>query len=590
MLAAIVTLAFALAPVDFTPPPDGSVTYTLGLEGAGGNDILADLKWHWNEPTRGKAITDLHSLDCNNVCRGMVHFAHKACDTSCDMVCESSHRQSIPPYSGWLTYPVGNPNNILEAAEKFGFDFALGNGIMDDSSSRSGIDAAEQNPKLRAEWNLTCWNSAPCTLSTKNIEELTYKIDYEIQFYRLTRMADGSLARTNGPVTQFYREMYIVDAKSMQPPVNVEACKCALGYEEHANATPLDKVPVACISIVEDDGDTRVATGQEIKDMNFQVVCNDMSNALVTLNSPLQNCSMVKIPAGWEFDCEDGSAQDTQLVNDLNFDCSSAFFATKTALMAPKPQAKANTMCLEIKKKEPNAKLKYRLKQPSTLARLKSARLTADSRRYVNSVQVRTWIITDYASFTDISKLLIPAPAPATYLRELHTAHRIGGINPAEPKAKALYDNELLSTPGVEPEPMEDFVKAKLASDREATMKWVRTSAAKSFADWFKGNEAAVVAKAVNTFVTRFARAGDDGRLAVAEMLASKNLAPHLYSLKGEGISALAARLTQPVDGKLAEALVVALEKTKHPSARFAALNAHKSLSAGLKRRLEQIK
>ncbi len=580
-------MTLALATVDFTPPPDGGTTYALNEVASDQTSTRAEVNWRWNPPVRRMAYQP-SALYCRNTCRGMVHFDHKICDASCDTPCEKSHRESVSPARGFFTYTADRGATMQEAASQFGFDGDIGQAVMISSLEQGGITAAEENPALRVNWDLSCWNDDPCSTATKQYDELVFKVDFFIKLHRLNQI-EGKIVRTEGPSIKYYVELTVPIKDSLRPHSKYENCRCQL-VPDHASANEVDQIPETAISVVEDDGDTRVATGQEIKDMNFQVPCNDMGNALVTLGSPLENCSMVKIPAGWEFDCVDGSAQDTQLVNDLSFDCSSPLFATTTAVMAPKPQAKANTMCLEIKKKEPNNKLKYRLKPPSTLARLKSARLAADARRYGTAVQVRTWIITDHASFTEISKLLVPAPAPAMYLRELHTAQRIGAINPAEPKAKVLYDNELLSTPGLEPEPMEDFVKAKLTHDREATMKWARTSGAKSFADWFEGNETAVVAKALDAFVTRFAQAGDDGRLAVAEMLASRDLAPHLDALQGDGISALAARLTQPADAKLAEALVLALERTKHPSAHFAALNAHKSLSAGLRSRLEKIR
>lgn len=579
-------LALAVAPINFTPPPDGSTTYSLDEMSVENTSTRAEIKWHWNPPIRRKTL-DFNSLACRNTCRGLVHFVHKACDRSCDNACQSAHRDTIPASRGFFTYTLATEQTMESAASMFGFNVAVGRAVMKGGLDLSGISATEQNPALAVSWNFTCWNDEPCSSARKSIEELVYRVDFEVRLFRLNRV-DDKMIRTEGPLVNYHVDVSILDKDSLKPGRKTTYCRCALVPEEHASAGPVEQIPDTAVTCTEPDGDTRVCTGEEIKQMGFEVTCEDMNHATVVCTSPMETCSQIKIPAGWEFDCVDGSAQDTQLCQDLTFDCTGGqMVASLAPLAAPKPKVDAFTMCLEIKKKEPKRTIKYRLKPPSTLERLKSARLAADSRRRGIWDQVRTWIITDNATYDEIAKLLIPAPSPAMYMRELHNAHKIGAINPAMPKVTALYNNDLLTTPGVEAEPMTDFLRVKLNYDRAATMKWIRASAAQSFADWFAENPARVVAPALNTFVEAFTSAGDDGLLAVAEMIASPALAPHLESLEGEGVFNLAVRLAAPADPKLAEAIVVALEKSRHPSAQFAALNAHKSLSAGLKKRLE---
>lgn len=577
-------LALAVAPINFTPPPDGSTTYSIDGIAAEDTFTRAEVSWHWNPPVRREAY-QYESLACRNTCRGLVHFVHKACDRSCDNACQSTHRESLPAARGFYIYPVGVVS-MEEGARQFGFNVDIGRSVMKGGLDQSGITAAEQNPALRADWNLSCWNDDPCSVNRKSLEELIYRVDFDVKLFRLN-WVDSKYIRTDGPVVKYYVDLSILDKDSIKFKSKSVNCRCAL-VPDHASSTPIEQIPDTAVTCTEPDGDTRVCTGEEIKQMGFEVTCEDMNHATVVCTSPMETCSQIKIPAGWEFDCVDGSAQDTQLCQDLTFDCTGGqMVASLAPLAAPKPKVDAFTMCLEIKKKEPKRGIKYRLKPPSTLERLKSARLAADSRRRGIWDQVRTWIITDNATCDEIAKLLIPAPSPAMYMRELHNAHKMNSINPAMPKVTALYNNDLLTTPGVEAEPMTDFMRVKLNYDRAATMKWIRASAAQSFADWFAENPARVVAPALNTFVEAFTSAGDDGLLAVAEMIASPALAPHLESLEGEGVFNLAVRLAAPADPKLAEAIVVALEKSRHPSAQFAALNAHKSLSAGLKKRLE---
>ncbi|MBL8060767.1 MAG: hypothetical protein JNK63_08650 [Chthonomonas sp.] len=590
-LAAFV-IASTVAPFEFTPPAPGTTTFTFGDSDTTLNRV--DISWKWDKTATAK-VDSIRSLRCGKWCQGEKHFRHRDCDDSCDVTCRSSHRFNEAPQ--WQTARRAGDGLTLESAlEKFGYHTSYADGIENSSYDLTGINRVLNDPKNAATWNLTCWSNDPCTISVRTVDEYEYTVTVEVRLYRISLIGETQL-RTNGPTALMESKVYLLNPDTISQPTKMIRCACDIAVNQEHSSVPMQVIPQTALTIKEPDGDTRVATGPEIKQMGFQVVANDMNHATFTMTGTCANASEVCIPAGWELDCTDGSAQDTLLVQDLRFPVPppppppvlmASLFPTLTN-SAPPVKLDALTMCLEISKKEPNSKLRYRLVPPSDQARILNARFAADSRRTTIATQVRTWIITDNASYDAIAKLLVPVPSPAMYIRELHNAKKIGAIDPIDKKTAAMYANELLTTPGLEADVMDDFVKVKLSHDKEATLKWIGTSAGKSWAEWFDSVPPATVAPALDQFIGRFSHAGDAALLALAQMLTSKELAPHLTDWKGDAVGAFAARLTRPCDAKLAEALVLALEKTKHPSARFAYLNADKSLNKSLKERIEKI-
>jgi len=251
----------------------------------------------------------------------------------------------------------------------------------------------------------------------------------------------------------------------------------------------------------------------------------------------------------------------------------------------------ALTACLEIDKKEPNKKLKYRLRPPSDLKRLLSARLAANASRRGLQDQVRTWIVTDNATIAQMEKVLVPAPSNAMYMRELRNARKIGAIDFGNKKAIAMYDSELLSTPGVDEETLKDFWEVKTQYDQPETLKWVRTLGAKSFAEWYDQTAEGPTTTRLGQLIEGLCGWGDEGVMAVAELLVAEELDPHRAVVsKIPDANRIAGRLAWPCEPKLAEAIVRAIEKNSLPGAQFALLNADKSLSAALKASLAKIK
>ncbi|MCC6686341.1 MAG: hypothetical protein IT205_05070 [Fimbriimonadaceae bacterium] len=594
MITALAALAIAssAAPFEFTPPAPGTKTYSFGDSDTTLNRV--DISWKWDKTAVAK-VDYFPSLKCGKWCKGEKHFRHRDCDTSCDVTCRRSHRFDDAPQ--WQLSGIANDGPTLRSAlEQFGYPPGYAHGLESTGYDLSGLLRILNDPKLRATWNLSCWNDDPCTISGRTVDEYEYTVTIEVRLYRISLIGETEL-RTNGPTAQFAARVFLLNPDTISQSVKSVFCSCDVVLNKEHSSVPLQAIPQTAVTIKEPDGETRVATGPEVKAMGFEVVANDMNHASFTMTGTCANASEICIPAGWELDCTDGSAQDTLLVQDLRFPIPpppqppvlmASTLATLPISASP-VKLDALTMCLEIEKKEPNPKLKYKLVPPRSQANVLNARLAADGRRTTIGTQVRTWIITDNASYDAIAKLLVPVPSPAMYIRELYNAKKVGAIDPIDKKVAAMYSNDLLTTPGLEADVMDDFVKVKLSHDREATLKWIGSSAGKSWAEWFDSVPAATVAPAMDQFIERMCHSGDSSLLALAQMLTSNELAPHLTDLKGDSIGALVARLTRPCDAKLAEALVLALEKTKHPSAKFAFLNADKGLNKSLKERLEKI-
>ena len=584
MLAAALSLLLASpasAIDEFKRPPDGSKLY--GLEKPGGNQACMEISWHWQVNPTIMKLQASGSFICQNRCYAKKHPSHEKCDFSCDIKCMGNHRGHT---DAGTSHSSDEGQAIEQAFAQFGVE-SQKYSIFGLTQADSGMGDIDYNPAYTYEYSSPCWTSEPCSYSAKGIELASYEVEIVIQLLRLVPNGDGTFMRANGPrvVLKRYASFPVPDSLTFR--YSGSNCKCT--GEATIAGVPFDQIPDYAVTCTDESGDTRVCTGQEMEAMQFEPECEDMNHATLACSMPA-GMTAVQVPAGWEFDCVDGTAQDTQAVEDMKFTSEVMMASTAPTFdVAPRAKVKTLTMCLEMTKKEPNRKLKYRLAPPSNPLVQRSAMFAANSRRRGVHDQVRTWIITDHATYDEVAKLLVPVPSPAMYLRELKNAEDLGAFTPSDPKSLKMLQNDLLATPGVEAAVMDQFIRNKLRVDRPATLKWISTHG-KFFAEWFADVKSSSMADAIGHLVSVLAGAGDDAATAAIDLLMSEPLTEFRSPIgESDGIGAYASLLTSPCKPALAEKAVQMLETYKHPSAQFAYLNAHSSLSASLKKRLGEI-
>ncbi|GEM_PF-3090697 len=600
MLSALLSVAIGMTqPAPLRPPPNGGISYLLSESDTTRQEV--HITWTWQlQPEAAPLVVD---GTCQRKCVVKKHFTHTQCDSSCDTRCEENHvieGQAVVYWSDNFT-----ETTMAQAGRMFGIGDELIKAVNAGALNESKMYEYVDNPNLIPKVKVPHWHDQPCGWSGKKAATVYYIFNLESKFYRFVKLDDGSETRTAGPVGVNRLIVKIPDMTKLSNSDPWTSCLCEVARKVDiedkevgmAVPPPVEESAVVC---TDSDGKMVACSDQQIKDMDIEVVCNDMNHAVVTCGNMPAECTEVSIPAGYEFDCVDGSAQDTQLLQDLKFQHAvppppPPVFASLAPVAVPRMVAEVSlnalTACLEIEKKEPNKKLRYRLRPPSNLKRLLSARFAAKAPRRGLQDQVRTWIVTDNATIAQMEKVLVPAPSNAMYMRELRNARKIGAIDFSNKKAIAMYDSELLSTPGVDEETLKSFWDVKSRYDREGTFKWIMTLGGKSFAEWYDQTAEGPTSKRLGELISGLCGWGDDGIMAAAELLVAKELDPHRATVSGiPEANMIASRLTSKCDGKLAEAIVRAIEKNSLPGAQFALLNADKSLSAALKARLAKIK
>ncbi|MGE0000756.1 MAG: hypothetical protein AB7F50_03190 [Fimbriimonadaceae bacterium] len=573
----LLILALACGPaLAQKPPSDGSCSWLLSRSDT--VDTVVEVTWKW---TPGVRFADSYhsTLVCDNSCKGNKHFLHDQCDLSCDVECETVHEGSIPP-SVSLHSPIGE---LVDKATTFGVVDAgpLMRNVRYGTKQKIDLDTFATDPANALPFKLKHWNRQPCSYRRKAFADQKFDCAIEYAFKRFTKLADGSEVVTEGPKLTQHMSVLVPVPNSIVDKDPVVACACSIvsnGDDEYG--LMLDEsgkeTGVACVS----NGTATLLDGQQLATMGLAFQGEDMNTFTVTVANKPPDCDKLVIPAGFEFICADGSAQDTLLAKDFEF----TFVAgSSTGVQAPRGPfdflaAEARTLCLNIKRREPSPAKKYTLSMPRHPGTVRLARMSNEARFFGPWDQVRLWIFTDRASLDEIGKVLIPGPSASMYLRELHTLVQERLIE-LDPKADAkIMDSKLLTALNPETEALEWFVGWKMRHDRAGTLKFVR-SAGKAMAAHFEGRSPQDAAVGLANLVAALARTGDDGTAAALDMLADKALAPHMAATTAEpGFGQLLMALARTEDATVAGRLLDLAKDHPGPGARQACLNANPGL------------
>ncbi len=539
--------------------------------------------------------------ECGPTCKGKKHSAHKDCDESCDNECQIArpmHTKFVRPVcidlgaEGENPAPRPHSEKLNNDFDKFGFPSTWNaSQYFSRPTEYLYVKNIEGIPlRAPASSEKACWNTGPCSKSAVNMKAKTFILTIE---YQLHADPDGSGPQPQqlGPKGTLRYKVLVPTNEFLEPAAPVSNCKCEMSApveppKDHGYL-PGGKREEGEYAWVEEGGKKRVMTGQEMASLVTNVTCNDMNTATFQI-APMP---MVKacIPAGWELQCIDGGGQNVQLQEDLEI----GFVEHEgnwQASLSPIPFITAEntlrTLCLQIDSPEPRPTMKYRLVPPSCEALARLARITRRSSFKGPPDQVRLWIATDFASHAKISKVLIPAPREALYLREMYRAAGVAAINPSDPRVAAIMDNHLLAAEGHDLAAVTWFIQSKLDNKDKSLAAWIQANAAE-FKKLFGVGALKDDISLVSEIITCLSQAGGAPEVKAGIALIQAGVpSEHMEAvLKSQGGYSLARLLSSTSDEQVADAILAWFETGKPFFAAGFAKFVNPDLSAAIKLR-----
>ncbi len=503
MVSIIVGLIFGFGTASFQEPTEPPKNPYKPTKETLKYDEVTQLDVTYSMEFRGKRPFFHWECDCINKCQGKKHIRHEDCDLSCDTKCQLKHELSSQP-EGIYNPDASTIKEISAAFAKVGSP--LGSewqqkGLMPDFEPKFEeiLKKIGESDKYTWKKRFPHWNNFPCSYLAKNFDIEDWYLVAEWQVFRIDKAADGREIRVAGPKGKLpFAYIYLINADSEKNDNPRELCRCkvVMTEKEEKFLKYVDEFEAKKKKQKEEGGNTgeKPPTGgnsgkpdipkedkpgggdekapepalpkdgkvgmelfpKDLEQCNFEVVCNSMSEAVCTGTNPYSFPIEVEIPPGTLCVPEDSSYQTCQFATR----CRIAMPANSTVSFpvrfssgpfvdfSPFGFSTARISCLEMLKKEPEAKVKFRLDANYDFRLIRLAeKIDRESFRGPND-QVRIWIATDKATYQDIEKHLLPAPGGGTYLRLVYEVNRITGIDFEEPEYQKCLDPMLLTEGG----------------------------------------------------------------------------------------------------------------------------------------------
>ncbi|MBS1713723.1 MAG: hypothetical protein JST30_05240 [Armatimonadetes bacterium] len=567
-------------------PADGSCQWSIGPQGETVFTVL-EVSWKWTDKGR-RTIYRNDDLQCGGFCRGKKHLLHEQCDQSCDTPCTAIHDVSLGPLFPDMEVPEQLDQDVarftgMSETRNYGYT------AMTATYERMGGQAYESDPALQLKAKFGCWNQDPCSYKQKvyDVHDIECVLTYTLK--RETRMPDGSVVTTQGPVRTSKISGTVPVPDSVRDGEGKEVvCRCSIVSDDKDKEVGFWGPGDNGTGLVCMHGDDRHRLdGKGLEGLGLTLVGQSMDRFTVTVSNKPPDCDKLIIPAGWEFQCVDGSLQDTVLVEDATIE-----FMTGSNVGSLTLNVEANpwnvfdravkdvrTLCLNIKKREPEPGKQYRLVPPSRPAVVDLARMTRDSRFKGPWDQTRLWIVTDRASLDDVGKVLLPGPTPRMYLRELYTVVE-RNLFRIDPKTDLkLADNRLFVTSAPDEGPLDWFVAWKVRNDKAKSLAWLKGNT-KALVALFEKEKVEEAAEGVAMLAAALTKTRDkDATMTAVEILLDPHLEPYRKPVANDPhSSSVTALLTWTTDAVLAGKVLDYIEACRPPSAPFACRNVSKDL------------
>jgi hypothetical protein len=410
--------------------------------------------------------TDSDFLHCHNDCRGEVHKKHADCDRSCDDKCpEKEHKKVL---QGEYFPDRAAMNEATRAA----------NGL----AVRGGGTVSPNDWSHRVSQALAQFKKEAKEKHTLNMPHITdpcmnrwWEVGYKVKAFKVRgtmtkvgfRMSRGVRTPINETVGT-HEQQVATGRFAQKDPLDTEdysTCKCMPKVEveeklrallDFIDTLPLN--PAEKLSLIWDLAGKGCiitdSTGKMLLDPNVtvEIVGEDMNTVKLVITNGTGEAIKVVLPPGLLFLPNDPLVQ--IMMNLMASEAMLAAGETRELLVSiapadhhlPTAELSSRWGCLEMAKKEPNPKVKWKLarNRDSVLAQL--AGITARSRFRGPHDQARLWIYTDKAPREEINKRMIPGVSPAMYAILLRDVAVRGGADLSQGDFRKLPTPDLLGS------------------------------------------------------------------------------------------------------------------------------------------------
>jgi hypothetical protein len=457
-----------LAAVTFAPQDQIRVPETKLYQGAVPLDGNCEIFVHVNVVDFGYSGSMGPPIACEAKCKGLVHLLHKSCDFSCDSVCEFTHSVEVDYYqwnmSSW---------ELINALSTFGSALSETE-VTALILNQSGETILPNREALKLTVNSEHFNTLPCGTTSKFIYGHDFKVQVDWRLRRVT-MIDGKPVYTQGPSGFSAIAALRIPQRGLRSDSWRIQCACNL-VEEHAYGGPIETGTELAGTVIPGDpfadapavpdtfapvhvtpSDPMLFPAGGTNQLEFGAVCEDMNSGVLVCNNPFSAPFNVTLNPGCTLDTDADSVQD--VVISRKYECTIAATG-ETVRRGPSvwdqnAQAGFRLLCLEMNKREPDPKIKYRVLRFSDPVLSRLVQLPAP--RFGGALpQARVWVYTDGGTFDQISKkLMFPKLQLKDYLIAVHDAY-ISGANLSGKKYSGCFEPATLA--GI--------------ADRRSALKW----------------------------------------------------------------------------------------------------------------------
>lgn len=436
------------------PPAPVNFHYALNDNGPDAIQSFFDVDFSWKVGGEEQDKEGRGDIVNWNKCKGKVHFAHEQCDLSCDERDLGLKKYRIPPA------PIGDEisGNFYDQAtadsKKFGFPDVFTALLKGDMENTQKIMDGQQ---YVAKGEMPAWNEKACTKAIRSPIYKRYTLHVKYRFYRLSPDGKGGQFPTNGPTKESDLWEVLIPVPGKFADSSQVLCACAVLKEqtgtgenpEHSSAVkPVGEQQYA--GLYTGPSEQSFIPTTTLESCNFTVSCPDMNRALVTAMNPTTMPLTIYIGPGTEFDPDEDDYQDMILITPITLQLAPKTWTRIPLTMSSDgslggDSAEGRVLCINLHKKQPEARVHYRVRLPKSDALAKMAAYTAKERVRGNWTQTRFWIVSDAATYDDVQKVLLPAPSKGLYLRSLYEAATQAGLDMSDPKFAACAQPELLT-------------------------------------------------------------------------------------------------------------------------------------------------
>lgn len=356
---------------------------------------------------------------CENECLGKKHMDHKKCDFSCDDSDRNGPRHTLETHAYYYrTYGKDteslNESAFLQAMQQFGVPNAgepmaeAINGV--GQSVLPGIEVFK-------EFKVDHWNQTPCSSSKKNVEYQSYAVLRTVQLLRI----EGNVVVKGPKLTHEIGEYQFPTGRILTYKPEVQ-CRCSVVALDGDGNPVKEVLPEHGAVPIKGDPNVGVACSTtELEQNGMAFVCQDMNKGVFQCTSSPASNQNFFLPAGTLLQPEKDAVQWMMTIGDAVYNGDGSISGSFLSLAE-----QVRISCTEINKKEPDPKVKFRIRQNPDTQLVKIAQACAKERSKGPWTQGRVWIATDAAKYAEIEKVMLPAPGKRIYVEGMFQCATIG--------------------------------------------------------------------------------------------------------------------------------------------------------------------